>query len=435
MTTIHRYNTRTDQSISLPTLFSDMSNGHKKRKITGTGSKQKQTPYGQSRGRGKLDLNDNDVISSSDDDFFENDKYRSDSDADSSTDDDNNEKQTVEEVKLKLAKQYLAKVEADVAAGESVDEDEDDDDRVGYALQHQRRAKEGTLNITIADRINDSLVSIDPSDISITTLRGHDLTPTCVALHQSGVVAYSGSKDNSIIQWDIENECRIQMISQQWKKDPRYDRCGTGEVLSMDVSDDGRYLAVGGRDGLVRVFDVRVSKGTGNSNDNAVTEFSGHKGPVTAIAFRNQSLQMFSGSEDRCIRHYNLDELTYVETLYGHQSAVIGIDCFRKERPISIGRDRTMRAWKVSEDSHLIFRGGSLLPPADCLSVIKDDWFVTGHENGVLSLWSTDKKKPVKMIDSAHGMSNGITSCGALKNSDLLATGSKDGFLRLWKVS
>jgi ribosomal RNA-processing protein 9 len=135
--------------------------------------------------------------------------------------------------------------------------------------------------------------------------------------------------------------------------------------------------------------------------------------------------------------------MMYLETLYGHQFGVTDMDCHRKERPISVGRDRTARAWKLQEDTHLIFRGGAKLSPADCVSVIKDDWFLTGHDNGQLCLWMTEKKKAVEIIEFAHGKSNsdsgdgignGIGSISALKGSDLACTGSNDGYLRFWKV-
>ena len=134
--------------------------------------------------------------------------------------------------------------------------------------------------------------------------------------------------------------------------------------------------------------------------------------------------------------YYSLEEMAYIDTLYGHQAGVTGVDCHLKERPISIGRDRTARAWKIAEETHLIFRGGSKAFAADCISVAKDDWFVTGHEDGNISLWLTEKKKAVATVHAAHGpKSPMITCCDALKGSDLVATGSNDGYLRFWKVS
>ena len=139
------------------------------------------------------------------------------------------------------------------------------------------------------------------------------------------------------------------------------------------------------------------------------------------------------------LSHYNLSEMMYVETLYGHQFGVTAIDCHRKERPISVGRDRTARAWKLAEDTHLIFRGGAKVSSADCVNVVKDDWFLTGHDDGHLGLWMTEKKKAVASIEFAHGVEGnvgrGICSIGSLRGSDLAVTGSYDGYLRLWKVS
>lgn len=137
-------------------------------------------------------------------------------------------------------------------------------------------------------------------------------------------------------------------------------------------------------------------------------------------------------------RHYNLNEMMYLETLYGHQFGVTDLDCHRKELPISVGRDRTARAWKLAEDTHLIFRGGAKVMSADCVNVIKDDWYLTGHEDGHLGLWMTEKKRAVASVDLAHGsdgdVGRGISSIGVLKGSDLAITGSYDGYLRLWKA-
>jgi len=128
----------------------------------------------------------------------------------------------------------------------------------------------------------------------------------------------------------------------------------------------------------------------------------------------------------------------YLETLYGHQFAVTDLDCHRKERPISVSRDRTARAWKLAEDTHLIFRGGAKVMAADSVNVIKDDWYLTGHEDGHLGLWMTDKKRAVANIALSHGaeggVGRGVGSIGTLKGSDLAITGSYDGYLRLWKA-
>ena len=43
---------------------------------------------------------------------------------------------------------------------------------------------------------------------------------------------------------------------------------------------------------------------------------------------------------------------------FGHQDAVTNIDCLSRERPVSAGaNDRTVRVWKVVDESQLVFNG------------------------------------------------------------------------------
>ena len=502
-----------------------MSGLRRKRPSSSTSSMRRQSPSSSSTRRRKsthstatIDFglnaihqkknpNDDEIIDSDDESSIQsNDMDGKDSDGDDDDDDrDDEEKETVEEKRIRLAKQYLAKMKQaeledehssdddNSSDGDSSDDDErahidhdhklDESEKLSKRLERERLKKQGILERLLAKKIKTSIHQkwdtimdkvqqhqSNPQSQAKAWVqhnqyklcRGHDLTPTCVALHvPSGSVAYSASKDNSIIMWDIETQSKLQTIVQKWNpKKCDYTR-NSGEVLAMAASDDGRFLAVGGRDATVKIYDVRqkrLATTTAADNKNTsdspnsdfeirgiATTFEGHKGPVTALAFRSKSLQLFSGSNDRCIRHYNLQELAYIETLYGHQAPVTGISCYgaRQEVPFSVGRDRTARAWKISEETHLIFRGGAKLSSADCISSIKDDWFLTGHDDGVLNLWTMTKKKAAGTEMSAHGcygnnqsgIPRGICCVDSIRGSDLAVTGSNDGYLRFWNVS
>lgn len=387
-------------------------------------------------------------------------------------DDEIEEEETLDAKKVRLAREYLRKLES----GDGSDEDSDrydgsddemtEDNRIGVKLQRERLKREGVFEQNVADRVHASLNRMrnslpasktreDFDEATITAaqqiqqdqeysetdnirlLRGHDLTPTCISLQFDGAKAISGSKDHSVLIWDVQEERRATMLCPCWKKESAEEKDTTsrtlGEVLSVACSDDGRYAAVGRRDATVCIFDIRS-----NTKTNLVKTFSGHKGPITSLSFRTQSLQLFSGSEDRCIRHYNLNDMMYLETLYGHQFGVTGVDCHLKERPVSVGRDRTGRIWKIAEDTHLIFRGGAKTASADSVRIMKENWFLTGHEDGNMGLWMSEKKRAVVNIYQAHGavgnVGRGISAIGSLRGSDLAITGSCDGYIRLWKV-
>jgi ribosomal RNA-processing protein 9 len=171
-----------------------------------------------------------------------------------------------------------------------------------------------------------------------------------------------------------------------------------------------------------------------------------------------------------------LDELAYIETLFGHQDEVVDVAALAQERCISVGaRDRTARLWKVVEETQLVFRGGGSSEKKskpssskhtktqegsiDRVAMIDEEMFVTGSDNGSLSLWLIHKKKPVFTLPLAHGVAEQmkseeysaeaipdpsvvpapsprwITALATIPYSDVVLSGSWDGCVRAWRVS
>lgn len=55
-----------------------------------------------------------------------------------------------------------------------------------------------------------------------------------------------------------------------------------------------------------------------------------------------------SSSLDRTIKLWSVEDRSYIDSLFGHQSDVLAIDCLRQERILTAARDRTLRLWKVN---------------------------------------------------------------------------------------
>jgi ribosomal RNA-processing protein 9 len=83
-------------------------------------------------------------------------------------------------------------------------------------------------------------------------------------------------------------------------------------VLAAAVSSDGSLLATGGTDKLIHVWDVRANK--------HVQAFSGHRGAVHGLSFREGTKTLFSASDDRCVKIWSLEDMSYVDTLFGELS-------------------------------------------------------------------------------------------------------------------
>jgi ribosomal RNA-processing protein 9 len=200
--------------------------------------------------------------------------------------------------------------------------------------------------------------------------------------------------------------------------------------LTTAISSDMKYCATGGRDKLIRIFDLR--------SNSEVKVFEGHRDAVTSLAFRHGSHSLYSGSLDRCVKHWDLQEMGYLETLFGHQEGVLSVDCWRKDRPVTSSGDRTIRIWNVSNDTHLVLRGHNA--GIDAVQALTDDTIVSAGSDGAIRLWKDTQKKSLTHVPNAHGHESSssaprwICSLCAVKMSDLILSGSNDGYLRLWSV-
>jgi len=237
------------------------------------------------------------------------------------------------------------------------------------------------------------------------------------------------------------------------------------QILTVAASADGKFVVTGGRDRRIIVWDATDLK--------PLRIFTQHRDAVTGLAFRRGTNQLYSSAKDRTIKTWSLDELTYVETLFGHQDEVVDVAALAQERCISVGaRDRTARLWKVVEETQLVFRGGggekkSKNPTTttyaegsiDRVAMIDEEMFVTGSDNGSLSLWTLHKKKPIFTVPLAHGLDPAlrpdeasadqnpdpvvpsppqprwVTALATIPYSDVILSGSWDGHIRAWKVS
>uniref|UniRef100_H2YCW4 Uncharacterized protein n=1 Tax=Ciona savignyi TaxID=51511 RepID=H2YCW4_CIOSA len=330
--------------------------------------------------------------------------------------DSEDENETAQEKKMRLTKKYLDELR-------TLQEDQEDGvDAVGNKLEEEVLDKAGRLQRKIADKFT------PPKSEDISILKGHRLPLTCVAVTPNGDFLFTASKDCAIIKWDLKTKKKMDIIK-GGKKLKTSSKHHTGHILCLAIASDGNFLASGGMDNKINIWNP--------NNCSHVHTFSGHRGGVLGLAFRTNSHQLFSSAQDRTVKVWDLDTMGYVETLYGHQDSVTACDSLIRERCVTAGgRDGTIRIWKIVEESQLVFHGhtGSI----DCVKFINEEQMISGSDDGSIALWGMMKKRPLVLIKNAHTLKDSsrevwITSVASLRNSDLVATGSSDGFIRLWK--
>lgn len=408
--------------------------------------------------------------------------------------DEEDENETPAQKRLRLAKLYLDGLKENLGEGE-FDAGEIDKELLNARLQRDVLDQEGKVYINIADSLKLSLNLEGEASTSANPkirLKGHKLPLTHAVCSSDGRWIYTASKDGCIIKWNLNTGRKLATVfkirpkaqsnSKKGKKKlpSQQDVNGhTDEILALALSDDGHYLASGGRDRRIGVWDVQ------GDEIKWIKGFKGHRDTISSLAFRKNSHQLYTGSHDRSIKLFDLSPtvMGYVETLFGHQDSIECIDALRRETAVSCGgRDKSIRFWKVVEESQLVFRGGGksrlrevleggldedapdeddeskrtakkadtrnyVEGSIDCVAMVDENTFVSGGDSGTLALWITQKKKPVCAVAVAHGLHEHhsetegvvatprwITSLACLPYSDLIASGSWEGSIRLWKV-
>lgn len=497
--------------------FFTVPGAHKKRKQTGASeppkkrinaSKTGSKPAGRaaaSTSRTKRPERDESISGSDSEDYDSEASIPEHDGSDNGSDDTDNEGETAAERRLRLAERYLANVRKEVEVDDdyAFDAEQIDRDMIAERLIEDAAETKGKVYRHLAK-------SLEFERASHTMFRWNTENVTSVAL--CSPYAYTTSKDGYLVKWKLQDLPKDQhpqtsntkpskpaapprrrperiasVRSDPSKAKDRTFQGHTGGILVVAASQDGRFVVTGGADKRLVVHDASTLK--------PLRAFTHHRDAVTGLAFRRGTNQLYSCSRDRTVKVWSLDELAYVETLFGHQDDVVDIDALAQERCVSVGaRDRTARLWKVVEETQLVFRGGGgadsgsgakkkkkkggkdgpapdnaaegLDPDSlahegcmDRVAMIDDELFVTGSDNGAIALWSVQKKKPLFVLPRAHGVDpplspsdvsaeenaepevvpapqpRWITALKTIPYSDIILSGSWDGCVRVWRLS
>ena len=392
------------------------------------------------------------------------------------------EDETGAERRLRLAERYLQNLKTEVDEA-GFDAEEIDRNLIAERLQEDVAETKGRVYRHIS-------ATLSYSTAVQTLFRSRSLSITSIAT--CAPYAYTVSKDLQLAKWKIPSLAPppartskksskparrrpLRLITKKGDKrkchDPNYQQ-HVGPILCVAASTTGKYVVTGGADRRLIVWSADTLT--------PLRVFTQHRDAVTSLSFRRGTNQLYSVSRDRTIKCWSLDELAYIETLFGHQDEVVDVASLALERCVSVGaRDRTARLWKVVEETQLVFRGGGSSEKRrsygqqkgkcevsknysegsiDRVAMVDEEMFVTGSDNGTLSLWALHKKKPIFSVALAHGLDQPmkpeevsaeavpdakvperlprwITALATVPYSDLVLSGSWDGEIRAWKVS
>lgn len=217
--------------------------------------------------------------------------------------------------------------------------------------------------------------------------------------------------------------------------------CNVGPQFALDVSPDGRLLATGGDDGIVRLWDAATGKPRG--------ELPGHTDQIFSVRFSPDGAKLVSASKDKSARVWDIEKKDALITFEKHDVAVTSaaftpdgslIASCNYERlaaepnPRIEGRVYIWNARTGADDETLAKLTGGVKPLSSLRFTPDGNHLVCGSWGGSVFAWdlTQDKPEPVELTLPDEGRYNAVDAIDVSPDGSLIACASKDRTARVW---
>jgi WD40 repeat protein len=232
-------------------------------------------------------------------------------------------------------------------------------------------------------------------------------------------------------------------------------------VLCLAASADGKKLAAGGCDRLVRVWDLSPGPspsgggergGVGYANAKLEQTIENHADWVFGVAFAPDGKHLLTASRDKTAKVWDLAAKESVLTFPDHQNTVYavaarvaGAESSKPRKPgagsspshtivgYSVGEDNQLRAWNAQgEGKQIRATGGHAKPIFKLILHPKQPLLMTCSADNTVRIWNADNGGEVKNLT---GHTDWVYALALGPDGNLLASGSWNGEVKVWKVA
>ncbi|PYK63460.1 MAG: hypothetical protein DME21_02865 [Verrucomicrobia bacterium] len=224
------------------------------------------------------------------------------------------------------------------------------------------------------------------------------------------------AKDPIVLLWNLERQEIIRKI-------PATSEAGEHKGVVL-FSRDGKWMAIGGTDGRVRLFDANTYE--------LKSRFSASSEGITALSFSPSGALLASGSgyADTAVKLWVVPTGEHAGTLTGHNAWVSGLAFAPDGKSLaSADGDQTIRLWDALNHEQISLLRGHL-DEVHTLAFSPDGRrLVTGSKDGEVCIWDPNLKHADEVEVVA---SSAVHLVRFLPDSKSFVSVNHDGSLSLW---
>lgn len=178
------------------------------------------------------------------------------------------------------------------------------------------------------------LVNLSTSEIIHTVENAHDDSIWAIQLLPDGKGFVTGSSDKMVKFWEI----KVDPLEGKLKLDHTKTLELTENVLSIAISPDAKYVAVGLMDNTVKVFFLDTLK--------FYLSLYGHKLPVLSVDISHDSKIIATTSADKNIRIWGLDFGDCHRSIFGHDDSIMAVKFLPDTHNfLTASKDKYVKYW------------------------------------------------------------------------------------------
>ncbi|MHC9542366.1 MAG: caspase family protein [Vulcanimicrobiota bacterium] len=293
------------------------------------------------------------------------------------------------------------------------------------------------------------------------TLAGHRLkegnlvyyTPvTALAFSPDGRTLATGSKDNTIVTWNVKTGRKKSSLSGQ-----------SEQINGLAFSIDGKTLISGGEDNTIRFWNIESAKeessintehdvmavaaspqgnfaAVGCGKEIYLIDFASHKekgriklpGNVLHLAFSTDGSLLASSLDDKTLRICEVKGASVLSTIKD-EGVTVGISFVPKSTTLAVASYDNIKLWSCSGKNTQLIKTIPYAGVLAGLSISPNGKYMAGADvNGWAPIWDLGSFREVARL---AGRSSNIYCFSISPDADLLAAGVQKGATVVWDLS